>query len=955
MSSDNNIKNKIQKTSKKFYCEICDYTSSRKNDFKNHRATIKHKQRAIIKNENVSDLLKNENSKINSNLLCKFCNRNTSKAKFCNECEDNNKLPKLKLERKDNTRYISNNQIRVWLNKRLMCEHKKRPENCDICDISICNSIISKTDLTKCGICNVNIKFGRACDDCKLINKLPEQKNRENKKYVDDNGNIVISCGKKLKCEHNNNPTLCKDKYCCMIREYKLCKNPHLISKFLSYLILRFNVKNGNKKKWILPNTKFTWYEENYPKFAYAVTKFDEYTWLKLLERFNSRTRRNRNFKENELINELKIVYDEYGIEGLTANNLDKNKSIYLYSFILKYQTPDDASKNKNDIKTKQGIPMYYACRVLNILKEREQYCKTISVFECNFEEMCELHIKDKIQTLFEKYGIITAKIFNINNMCSIVRRLQELNKNVNDINTYFNLPNKLNGLDGKVYDSKSEVYFYNFLHLRNIPYRKKIYYKESEKFISWWNTECPKELKDEYLKTVKSKDKIPKFETDGSFYSPIHEKYINVEIWMYEDDDIKNCMNYERYLLTKKIKKKYWNSSKDEFLEIKWDNCHNETLMYNILINYIGICVPKFSKYDFNVQENEVEILKKQLQVIVRNNNDKFPDKFMDKHPKTFNYACRIFGKKEGSIVNRCKLLIGIIDVLPDKPRKAHTIQEKIEFLKKGMEIEDTSVYNFSQDYQIPNNKIYPELEGTPLGQFQSSIRLHNFENDTNCKEIIKHLNDINFVWNDNDYNFKLLYKGLEIFKSKYGHLQVNQKYIIDINNYSKEQLETIPSIYWNDLNGFTLGLRVSNLRSGFYINEDKDNKSLIENMLYLNKYGVNIHTIQERKKIIDDLGFVYDTKKYEFIIIYDALCWYKNVKDNLLIPQNGKKQFINRINFKENELNQLKNKDYYINYNNGQGYPLGRKINSIKSKKSYIKDNKKNEDMLIEIGFPF
>ena len=101
--------------------------------------------------------------------------------------------------------------------------------------------------------------------------------------------------------------------------------------------------------------------------------------------------------------------------------------------------------------------------------------------------------------------------------------------------------------------------------------------------------------------------------------------------------------------------------------------------------------------------------------------------------------------------------------------------------------------------------------------------------------------------------------------------------------------------------------------------------------------------------------MGFVYDTQKYEFIIIYDALCWYKNVKDNLLIPQTGKKQFINRINFKENELNQLKNKDYYINYNNGQGYPLGRRINSIKSKKSYIKDNKKNEDMLIEIGFPF
>ena len=103
----------------------------------------------------------NMNSKNKCSSLCKFCNCSMSKAKFCNECEDNNKLPKFKSERKDNTRYISNNQIRVWLNKRLMCEHKKRPENCDICDISICNSIISKTDLTKCGICNVNIKCWR--------------------------------------------------------------------------------------------------------------------------------------------------------------------------------------------------------------------------------------------------------------------------------------------------------------------------------------------------------------------------------------------------------------------------------------------------------------------------------------------------------------------------------------------------------------------------------------------------------------------------------------------------------------------------------------------------------------------------------------------------------------------------------------------------------------------------
>ena len=46
------IKKKFQKTSQKFHCEICDYSSMRKSQFERHCETIKHKRLAMIKNDN---------------------------------------------------------------------------------------------------------------------------------------------------------------------------------------------------------------------------------------------------------------------------------------------------------------------------------------------------------------------------------------------------------------------------------------------------------------------------------------------------------------------------------------------------------------------------------------------------------------------------------------------------------------------------------------------------------------------------------------------------------------------------------------------------------------------------------------------------------------------------------------------------------------------------------------
>ena len=166
-------------------------------------------------------------------------------------------------------------------------------------------------------------------------------------------------------------------------------------------------------------------------------------------------------------------------------------------------------------------------------------------------------------------------------------------------------------------------------------------------------------------------------------------------------------------------------------------------------------------------------------------------------------------------------------------------------------------------------------EIDGYKLGTKVSSIRSANIHlND----DQIKMLDDLGFVWDAKSFDFDKFYRHLVEYKKKYGNLLIPAKYEID---------------------GYKLGKRINNIRSGKMKLDDK------------------------QIKMLNDLGFVWDAKSFDFNTFCQYLVEYKEKYGNLLIP------------FK-----------YEID-----GYKLGKRINNIRS--SNIKLDDKQIKMLNDLGF--
>ena len=119
---------------------------------------------------------------------------------------------------------------------------------------------------------------------------------------------------------------------------------------------------------------------------------------------------------------------------------------------------------------------------------------------------------------------------------------------------------------------------------------------------------------------------------------------------------------------------------------------------------------------------------------------------------------------------------------------------------------------------------------------------------NEDSIKKI-KTLNDINFIFCPNEYNFNLTVKGLQFFKNKNGHLDVPSEFIL------------------SHMNNLKLGNIVNNIRSKkseliyYTLSETKKN--------FFNKCNIPYTSIEDKEKILNNLGFIWKKPKfslYEF-----------------------------------------------------------------------------------------
>ena len=407
-----------------------------------------------------------------------------------------------------------------------------------------------------------------------------------------------------------------------------------------------------------------------------------------------------------------------------------------------------------------------------------------------------------------------------------------------------------------------------------------------------------------------------------------------------------------------------FWESmnNKYKFLGIEWKKCGNKTQLTNILLPYIGICIPKYHKYPYTTDTNRLEKLRLELENVVNENDGNFPTNFQSNYHRIYNEAKVIFGREAGQIVNNCKKELGIIDILPPKNKTQTSIADKIILLQKAMEIENKSICNFDQAHKMGKNNIYPELEDKKIGQHQSGIR--------NCKWLtadeninkrrIEQLKEINFVWDSDEHEFLLIYYSLIIYKNKYGDLLVPQNYKMDNKqDYTKEhfnipteflQYANLPiKEYINEIfdTQLLLGGRVGNIRSiKSYINE-----KVPATLFNLEKY--DIFFTNQRKQMLTDIGFIFDMGEYKWNKVVKASIFYKEIYNNLEVPT---KCVINNKYFTEEQLNKLNNiEPKNITKEDMTDFKLGSIYNGIKSKEDYIQNKPERTILLKKIGFSF
>ncbi len=175
----------------------------------------------------------------------------------------------------------------------------------------------------------------------------------------------------------------------------------------------------------------------------------------------------------------------------------------------------------------------------------------------------------------------------------------------------------------------------------------------------------------------------------------------------------------------------------------------------------------------------------------------------------------------------------------------------------------------NVAQDYVTE--------DGYKLGLKVRSIRTGNIR----TSEIQKQkLDSVGFVWDARTFNFDTFFKELIKFKNTHHHLKIHQNYVTG--------------------NGYKLGKKVNSIRTCV------------------------IKLSKTQKQKLDEIGFIWDVREYNFNLFYNELIKFKDRFHHLKVP-----------------------KDYVSD----EGYKLGIKVNCIRL--GLIKVTEIQKESLNDIGF--
>ncbi|GAB5365859.1 hypothetical protein AAMO2058_001094700 [Amorphochlora amoebiformis] len=158
---------------------------------------------------------------------------------------------------------------------------------------------------------------------------------------------------------------------------------------------------------------------------------------------------------------------------------------------------------------------------------------------------------------------------------------------------------------------------------------------------------------------------------------------------------------------------------------------------------------------------------------------------------------------------------------------------------------------YDLSGDLDVPYAYVVPsedpwplEVQGLPLGIRVQTIRSEKAHlTGPESAKRTELLNEMGFVWEMHEMKFEDIVDGLKQFKQIHAHLLVPQDFVVP-------PLSPWPEHLW----GLKLGHRVNRIRNDAYIKGRPD-----------------------RKKVLDDLGFEWDTRDVSWRVTLETLKLYK------------------------------------------------------------------------------
>ena len=665
--------------------------------------------------------------------------------------------------------------------------------------------------------------------------------------YRVDKCKIICKCKKEHIisvrdiCEKDNGP-LCYDckKIFNVLKQGRIPWNEIQIKKYFCKILFIWNIyKNKNVTSfenyiWSIPSYKFI--QNNFSEFCGAL-RYYKVRFNDLIEDCTGKRLRwgkgSKQWSDEKLINILTNIYENDGIENLTPQKLNKNHKNFHANFVERLGREIDDKKNYSEPNKRNGLPSLYCCKLINKIDERKEWIIKNCPHHCNFNELIEYHFKP----IVEKKKDLPPFVWFMKNNHGWANNIYKFDKIWDDVKKALNISiNSHLSKDGKYWDSEGEVCFANFLLERGIQVKKGKLYPVA-------------------FKKVNKKRQGSTY--DLEFYSPIKKKWIIVEIWGKKFDD-KNKSLMKGYLEKRKRKENFWKNREEIFLGIEVLDTYNSKKLIKILKPYIGLIKPinKINEgIEINISINKkAEILKICEKIIEKHGYLPNPYNNREEYPGLSNKI----NKYMGGIKNVREILkvvnCGEKKVLWDFYK--HIIPA-LKWYKKQKKLD---YIHIPKSYIIPNDHKNVTLQGMKLGRIYETLSRGCYigNNEDSIKKI-KTLNDINFIFCPNEYNFNLTVKGLQFFKNKNGHLDVPSEFIL------------------SHMNNLKLGNIVNNIRSKkseliyYTLAETKKN--------FFNKCNIPYTSIEDKEKILNNLGFIWKKPKFS---LYEFEKWKKKKYDD-------------------------------------------------------------------------